>query len=403
MSTSRILSGPNVAQDTERPLRDQVRELRDQLRERIKEFDCLYELAEIVERTRGCLDETLRDTVVVLRRTWLYPEIACVRIVMDDLDHRTENYAPSPWTQTADIHVHGRLAGRVEVGYLERRPARDEGPFLTQERKVLDAVARRLSRIGERIHTERHLQRRERDLRTRLAHLARVSIMGELAGSIAHEVNQPLTAIASFAQACRRLLDAGRQDRASTLRILGRIEAEALRAGDVIHRLANMVRSHERERSECDVNQIVREVHALASADARLHDIELRLDFVDGIPAVQADRIQLQQVLLNLIRNGVDAMADTDPGRRRIVIRTGTDGTAVRVSVTDRGSGVSETVAATLFQPFCTTKPGGIGLGLSICRSIVESHGGRIGFSRNPEGGSTFFFTVPTRDEAGDA
>ena len=112
MSTSRILSGPNVAQDTERPLRDQVRELRDQLRERIKEFDCLYELAEIVERTRGCLDETLRDTVVVLRRTWLYPEIACVRIVMDDLDHRTENYAPSPWTQTADIHVHGRTKQR---------------------------------------------------------------------------------------------------------------------------------------------------------------------------------------------------------------------------------------------------------------------------------------------------
>jgi C4-dicarboxylate-specific signal transduction histidine kinase len=381
-------------------LEEALRELAQELRERVKEFDCLYDLSEIVERANGSLDDILRETVKLLRRSWQYADVACARIVVNGFDHRTDNYASSPWKQTADVRVNGQYAGRVEVGYLEKRPDRDEGPFLAEERKLIDTVARRLSQIGGRRETERRLLKREAELRRRLAHLARVSIMGELAASIAHEVNQPLTAVATFAQACRRMLDAGQVDRSDTVKILTRIEDEALRAGSIIHRLESMVRKRDGERAACDVNRLVREVEGLASADSRLHDVRLRLDLSERLPTVRADGIQLQQVLLNLIRNGVDAMADTEPSKRTMVVRTGALDGAVRVSVTDHGCGVPRAAVGKLFRPFFTTKPGGTGMGLSICRSIVASHGGNIRFSADPGGGTTFWFTIPSGDEA---
>jgi C4-dicarboxylate-specific signal transduction histidine kinase len=355
-------------------------ELEVALRERVKEFECLLELAEIIERARGSLDRILRETVGLLRRSW---------------------HAPSPWTQISGITVDGRPVGRIEVSYLVKRPDRDEGPFLAEERRLIDAVARRLSQVGEHLQSEARLLKDQRELRKRLAHLARVSVMGELAGSIAHEVNQPLTAIATFAQACRRLIEAGQLGKLANLGILARIEEEALRAGTIIHQLENMVRGHGSERAECDVNRLVREIERLTVPDSRFHDVQLRFEIAEDLPPVLADGVQLQQVMLNLIRNAVDATVDTDPERRSIFVTTETSNGAVRVSVKDWGLGLSDADTGKLFQPFFTTKPGGTGMGLSICRSIVGSHGGEIRFAGNPEGGATFFFTVPMCSEAG--
>jgi two-component system sensor histidine kinase DctS len=236
----------------------------------------------------------------------------------------------------------------------------------------------------------------EGDLRERLTHLTRVSTLGEMASSIAHEVNQPLTAVATYAQACRRLLETGEAGTDEAREVLGRIAREALRAGDIIHRLKDLVRHHESRWREEDLNALVRDVEPLARGDARLHDVRLSLELAPDLPTVLADAVQIQQVVLNLIRNGIDAVEEAAPHERFVRVRTRSEASGtIRLSVEDPGGGVSVEAERHLFQPFFTTKGGGMGMGLSISRSIVEAHHGRIGFQRRTGGGSTFYFTLP--------
>jgi two-component system sensor kinase FixL len=241
---------------------------------------------------------------------------------------------------------------------------------------------------------------REEELRNRLTHLTRVGTLGEMASSIAHEVSQPLTAVATYARACRRLLAAGEASTEEVLEVLDRIAGEALRAGEIIHRLKELVRRRDSRWREADLNALVRDLEPLARADARLHDVHFSLDLAPDLPTVLADGIQIQQVVLNLIRNGIDAVVDADPLKRMVCVRTDLDdpGT-VRLSVDDDGVGLSEEGERNLFQPFFTTKEGGLGMGLSISRSIVLAHHGSIGFRHREGGGTTFHFTLPVLDD----
>jgi C4-dicarboxylate-specific signal transduction histidine kinase len=224
-----------------------------------------------------------------------------------------------------------------------------------------------------------------------------------MASSIAHEVNQPLTAIATYSQACKRLMESGKVDADEIRQILSRVTDEALRAGGIIHRLKNLARRHERRLLECDVNELIRDLEHLASVDARLHNIGLELLLSDSLPTVLADGIQIQQVILNLIRNAVDAMTEGAPTSRSIIVRTRMrDSSMVEISVTDFGSGLPADCDEELFQPFFTTKKDGMGMGLSVSRSIVTSHGGQMWFTRNQGGGTTFFVTVPIVPEEDD-
>jgi len=378
----------------------ELHEMSRALRERIKELNCLYGISHIVEQSAGSLAYILRETVELLPRSWGYPEIACARIRLFGDEFTTENYAPSSWAQRAPILIHGEHAGDVEVLYLEERPKRAEGPFEPDERMLIDEVAERLGHIIERFQAERLLKLGEHELRDKLTHLARVSTMGEMATSIAHEVNQPLTAISSYAQACRRMIEAGSNQDAEVLRALSRISEEAHRAGGIVHRLKDLVRKHDTTRVQCDLDALLRDVEQLASVDARLHDVELRLVLAPSIPPVLADGIQIQQVVLNLIRNGIDALEGTDADIREVVVRgLEREEGEVEVSVCDNGCGLPAETDATLFEPFFTTKEGGIGVGLSISRSIITAHGGRMWCSRNPDRGTTFFFTLPTMPE----
>ncbi len=292
--------------------------------------------------------------------------------------------------------VHGEPAGVVEVCYLQKMPKRDEGPFLAEERSLIDTVAARLGRTAERLYAEQLLHEREQDLRERLTHLTRVSVMGEMASSIAHEVNQPLTAITAYAQACKRMIESESIAASQVVDTLARISAEALRAGDIIHRLKDLVQKHESKRREFNIDELVQDVERLASVDARLHDVRLLFELAGNLPLVQVDGVQIQQVMLNLIRNAIDAMDETEPERRYVVVRTAArDDDEVEVSVADHGCGLPEGSEHRLFEPFFTTKEGGIGMGLSISRSIVAAHGGRMWFESNPDGGTTFRFTIP--------
>ena len=233
--------------------------------------------------------------------------------------------------------------------------------------------------------------------REKLAHVGRLSTMGEMTASIAHEINQPLTAIAMYAQASLKLLDRA----GSTERIKGALEklnTQALRAGAVIERIQRFARAQETSKELLDVNDLVIDLLKLAGSDARMHHIELVLDLASELPQIFADPVQIQQVILNLIRNGIDAMNEIQCRHgRTITLKTQRQGSKdVKVTVSDLGSGVAEDQADLLFTPFHTTKKEGMGMGLSICRSIISEHGGELRYLNNPGPGTSFFFTLPS-------
>jgi two-component system, LuxR family, sensor kinase FixL len=239
-----------------------------------------------------------------------------------------------------------------------------------------------------------------RKQRERLAHVARLGTLGEMAAGIAHELNQPLAAIANYTQACQRLMAAGDMDAEELGQVLGRVTAQARRAGDVIQRLRAFVRRHTPDRRNRDAKELIQEILPLVEMDCRSHEVDLRLQFQSDLPKVQVDGIQLQQVLLNLTRNAVEAMNACAPEVRSLLIRTEALGDdEVELAVEDAGPGVPDTMLEQLFEPFFTTKPEGMGLGLSLSRSIIEAHGGTLRYDSHPSGGSIFRIRLPTAPE----
>jgi two-component system sensor kinase FixL len=268
---------------------------------------------------------------------------------------------------------------------------------------VHDAEGRPARHIGT-IHDVTDRRRAEdeaRQLQERLTHFARLSTMGEMAAGLAHEINQPLSAIATYAQACQRLLKLPDHDPADVLSALQQINSQALRAGEVIRRLRLFVKNREVTREAVDCNRLLDDLRTLAETDARLHNVWLRIESEGDLPTVYADPIQLQQVVLNLVRNAIDAMADVPEHRREVVLSTRTteDGD-IEITVADHGTGLAPEATEHLFNAFFTTKSGGTGLGLAISRSIVRAHGGRLWHTPNEVSGARFHFTLPVAPAA---
>jgi C4-dicarboxylate-specific signal transduction histidine kinase len=246
--------------------------------------------------------------------------------------------------------------------------------------------------ITDRKEAELQAQQNRDDL----SHLSRVAAMGELAASIAHELNQPLSGITSNAAAGQRFIDRGKVDLRELHDLLGDIVADGRRAGDVIRGIQAMVKKDVSARRRINLNDIVISVVHMVKPNAMLHSCEFGTFLDPGLPFVEGDPVQLQQVLLNLIINAFDAMRDTPLSRREVVIATERDGDSVtRVSVRDYGVGISAETRDRLFEQFFTTKSKGLGMGLSIVRSIVESHGGTIAAENADGGGARFQFSLP--------
>jgi two-component system sensor kinase FixL len=246
------------------------------------------------------------------------------------------------------------------------------------------------------ITDRRRAEDEARVLQERLTHFSRLSTMGEMAAGLAHEINQPLSAIATYAQACQRLIRQDEPDITDITAALEQINAQALRAGEVIRRLRNFVKNREVKREPVNCARLLEDLRTLAETDARLHNIRLRLDCREPLPTVYADPIQLQQVILNLVRNAIDAMVDAPEDRREVLLMTreASDG-EVEVTVADHGTGLAPEATEHLFNPFFTTKASGTGLGLAISRSIVRAHGGRLWHTPNDVCGVRFHFTLP--------
>lgn len=252
--------------------------------------------------------------------------------------------------------------------------------------------------LTERQNTETRLQ----ELQSELVHISRLTAMGEMASTLAHELNQPLSAIANYLKGSRRLLEA--QTDPIALQLKGALEKaaeQALRAGQIIRRLRDFVARGEGEKRVESLSKLVEEASALALVGIKEYAVQTRVQLDPGCDRVLADKVQVQQVLLNLMRNAVEAMLNS-PVRRLTVTTALAEDEMVAVSVADTGEGLSEDVAGHLFTAFMTTKPHGMGVGLSISRTIIEAHGGRIWAAPNPGGGAVFTFTLrAVRDEGG--
>ena len=233
--------------------------------------------------------------------------------------------------------------------------------------------------------------------RNEMAHLSRVTMLGELSGSIAHELTQPLSAILSNAQAAQRILARGDVDVAELRQILDEVVSEDKRAGEVIRRLRLWLKKGEVQQHSLRINDVVRHVLKLIRSDLINQKVTVDCKLARNLPTVTGDPVQLQQVLLNLVVNACDAIATYDTLERRLLIGTGVEngGDAVTVSVTDRGTSIPEEKMEQIFEPFFTTKPKGMGLGLSVCRTIIAAHRGRLWATNNADRGATFYFSLP--------
>jgi signal transduction histidine kinase len=268
---------------------------------------------------------------------------------------------------------------------------------------LLGALFRlRLRQVAREAAAAHESERRHREVQAALAHANRLAAMGQLSASIAHEVNQPIGATVANAEAALNWLSREPPNLEEVKQALGWIIKDGARAGEVVSRIRAMTKKEPAKKDDFSLNEAILEVVAMTYAETIKHAISVRTELADDLPAIQGDRVQLQQVVLNLIINALDAMADIRDGTRDLLIRTEVgDGGNVLVTVADSGPGLSPSALRDLFEPFYTTKPSGLGLGLSICRSIVEAHGGRLWARTNVPRGTIFQFTVLAHPDAG--
>src|SRR4030095_3934681 len=280
--------------------------------------------------------------------------------------------------------------GRLVVG------RRKDGSTFPIELAVGEALAKAqhiftgvLRDISDRKETERRLH----ELQADLIHVSRLSAMGELASALAHELNQPLTAISNYLLAAQQLIELGPEHAQRTSEIIGKSVDQAMRAGQRSAQLRSFIQKREVERAPAEIEKVVDEASALAFIGLKEKGIRVSIEREGTLPEVPIDRIQIQQVLINLIRNAVDAMEGQN--RRELTIRISADEGEVRISIIDTGSGIPRDMEEKLFRAFTTSKATGMGVGLSISLSIVEAHNGRLWFEANPSGGTIFHMPPP--------
>jgi C4-dicarboxylate-specific signal transduction histidine kinase len=238
-------------------------------------------------------------------------------------------------------------------------------------------------------------EQRYREVQMELAHANRVATMGQLSASIAHEINQPIAAAVTYADAALRWLGAHPPNLEEVRTALRFILESGVRAGEVMDRIRSLVKKAPPQKDSLEINNVILEVIALTSREMEKNGISARIQLAESLPAIKGDRVQLQQVILNLLINAVEAMSGMDEGRpRELLISTATTDRGVLVSVRDSGPGLTPESVERLFESFYTTKPGGLGMGLSICRSIIEAHGGRLWACANEPRGAVFQFTL---------
>ena len=327
--------------------------------------------------------------------------------------YRAEEVLGGPVTLVADPaeldEQRGRMQSVLESGFWSGQYdlRRKDGTHLWADTAISLVVdengfPRGYVGISRDITERKQAEETSRQLEMDLAHLSRVSSMGEMAAGIAHEVNQPLHAIANCAVACAKTLEAASDDsEEKAMACIREISKQASSAAEIIRGVTKFVRKGPTRRGSVDVNDAVREALILAGFEARRHGTRIEIRLADPLPQVLADRIQIQQVLLNLVRNACEAMSAADATDRVVTISASSADGLVKVSVADKGPGFPQGDGQRIFETFYSTKPDGMGMGLAISRTIVEAHHGRLWADENTDGGISFHFTLPTADITG--
>ena len=362
---------------------------RFELRERVKELTCMYNIANLAVSSDRSEDHFLQQAAELLPPAYLYPEITQARIVLDTKTFRTPGFRDSPHSQRAEIVAGDFKRGVVEVVYLEPRPELDEGPFLAEERRLLDSVAREIALIIERRQAEVEQAR----LQDQLRHADRLATIGKLAAGVAHELNEPLTGILGFAELLKELPDMPPQAASD----LARIESSALHAREVVRKLLLFARQITPKRGSVCVNRLVQEVVAFFQARLVEQSITVQTQLGGSLPDILADESQIRQIIMNLCINAIHAMEKGG----QLTIATQDRGEEVVLSVRDTGPGIPEDIKDKIFLPFFTTKDVdvGTGLGLSVVHGIVKSHRGRIKAVSEAGKGAEFKVYLPVKRE----
>lgn len=356
------------------------------LRERVKELSCLYDIARVASQPHTSLEDVLKETAALLPHAWLYPDIACSRILLDGQSFAINNFQETYHKLSAEIVVGGVKRGIVEVAYSEDRPELDEGPFLKEERNLINAVAGEVSLILER----RRIEKERSDLHEQFRHAHRLATIGQLAAGVAHELNEPLGNILGFAQLAEK--QSGTPP--VVQKDLQKIIKASLHGREIIRKLMLFARQAPPQKVKLNMNDVVRDGLYFFESRCANAGIELKTDMDQSQPEIVADRGQLYQVLVNLVVNAIQAMPDG--GKLTIKTRKGND--EISLVVEDSGIGMNEAVIEKLFVPFFTTKDvnEGTGLGLSVVHGIVTSHGGTVTVDSEVGVGARFTVRLPT-------
>lgn len=355
------------------------------LRERVKELTCLYSLAQLAERPGITLEEILHGTAELLPAAWQYPEIAAARITFNGRAYVTANFREGGQTQSAPIAVNARQRGSIDVVYIEERPKLDEGPFLKEERSLIDAIARHVALIVERRQADEEKFRLQEQLR----HADRLATIGQLAAGVAHELNEPLGNILGFAQLAQKHPGLPEQIAGD----LEKIVATSLHARQIINNLMLFARQKPPQKVQVDLNAVVEEGLSFLESRCARNGITIVRALSPELPEITADASQLRQVFVNLAVNAIQAM----PNGGTLKVATRQSGGCVLLRVEDDGIGMSEPVLKNIFIPFFTTKDvkEGTGLGLPVIHGIVTSHGGAIHVDSSPARGARFDIELP--------
>lgn len=358
------------------------------LRERVKELTCLYQITQLAHKPGVSEQQLLRSLVNLLPPAWLHPESASGRVILDGRSYVSTDFRDGTQTLSAEIQVKGESRGRVEVIYADERPELDEGPFLKEERDLLDAVAEQLALIIERRQAEESSRKLEKQLR----HADRLATIGQLGAGVAHELNEPLGTILGFAQLIQKTGGLSIEVSAD----LKKIESASLHAREIIKKLLTLARESPPKTTRVDLNEVIEESLYFLESRCAKEGIELRRDLSPDLLEIVADPGQLQQVLVNLVVNAIQAM----PTGGRLTIRTSAKESHVSLCVEDTGIGMTKSLTDQIFVPFFTTKEigGGTGLGLSVAHGIVMAHEGVIRVESTLGSGTSFEVQLPIRE-----
>lgn len=359
------------------------------LQERIKELICLYGIAKIAAKPDVSLDEILYEIVKLLPSAWQYPEITAARIILDNHIYVTPNFQQGHHEQIADIIVNEKKRGIVQIVYMNEKSTLDEGPFLKEERHLLNTIAIELAIVIDSKKPEEDKAKLQEQLR----HADRLATMGQLVAGVAHELSEPLGNILGFAQLVKNNRNLPEQISQDIEKIL----KTSLHAREIIKKLMLFSRQVLPAKTKCNLNQIIEEGLYFLESRCTKEGIELIRSLSSDLPEINADPGQLTQVLVNLVVNAVQAM----PNGGRLIIKTVVRDDHVVLIVEDTGIGMSEEIIKQLFTPFFTTKDSGhgTGLGLPVVHGIITSHGGSIKVHSEIDEGTRFEIELPATQQ----